>query len=87
MLLLAGGSARSTLREVCAAVSALRPEGAAMEQLADGVAEGQRSARGRGGNSSDDSDAGRSCQRGGGGVVSVSDAAAAPAAAVAAVAV
>ncbi|CAM9429003.1 unnamed protein product [Ectocarpus sp. 13 AM-2016] len=30
-------AARSTLREICAAVSVLRPHGAAMEQLADGA--------------------------------------------------
>lgn len=31
----ANSSARATLREVCSAVSVLRPAGAAMEQLAD----------------------------------------------------
>lgn len=46
MLVLAGdgngggggaSAARSTLREICAAVSVLRPHGAAMERLADGA--------------------------------------------------
>lgn len=81
LLLLAGDPARSVLREVCSAVSALRPEGSGMEQLADGVVEGQPSVRGRGVNGSDASDAGRSCQRGGD-AVSASDATTAGAVAV-----
>lgn len=84
LLVLAGNPARAALREMCSAVSALRLEGSAMEELADGVAERRKgSVRGRGDEGSDGSDAGYSSCHRGGDAVSASDTATTAAAALA----